>query len=370
VRLALYSRRLARPIFIVGAMGSGTTLVRLVLDSHPNIAIPRETGFMRGYDALRFTPFKWHGNWTRRLGWKPGEIDELMAGVYEQLFRRYADRHGKERWGEKSPLHTWHLEDMARLFPDAQFIGVVRHPGASAQSNIDRFKRMGIGKADRHWRRYTHEIVRNAALRGDRFALIRYEDLVLHPEQLLRQLIEWLGEPWSDNVLQHHEVVPAREGKARAVEGWTRTDEAIDTSRVAKWTQRMRDDHKKWLAPRVEQRAEFFGYSMDHPEPVAPFAASGKLIVLGSELDERIERYPELELRDPREPPLTDAFYDPQHVMMLTRADYEQLIERRGARGVGVRLARRLPPGPRARVIRAVRGARAALGLRRQPPTH
>ena len=46
------------PIFIVGPMGSGTTLMRLVLDSHEHIGIPPETGFMRGYKALRFTPFK------------------------------------------------------------------------------------------------------------------------------------------------------------------------------------------------------------------------------------------------------------------------------------------------------------------------
>src|SRR3712207_4483342 len=167
-------------------MGSGTTLLRLVLDSHENIAIPRETGFMRGYDAIRFSPFKWHGNWTRRLGWKPDELDEVMRELYDHLFMRYAERYGKQRWGEKTPLHTWHVEDMARVFPDAQIIGVIRHPSASAQSNITRFNRMGVGKARRHWTRYTSELVRNAAALGDRMALLRYEDLALNPEPVLR----------------------------------------------------------------------------------------------------------------------------------------------------------------------------------------
>ena len=131
------------PIFIVGAMGSGTTLLRLVLDSHEHIAIPPETGFMRAYDAHKYTPFKASGaNWMRRLGWNDAERDELLAELYDTVFMRYATEHGKQRWGEKTPLHTWHIDDMARLFPDARFIGMVRHPSASVASNMTRFRLM------------------------------------------------------------------------------------------------------------------------------------------------------------------------------------------------------------------------------------
>jgi hypothetical protein len=57
------------PIFIVSAMGSGSTLLRLILDSHDRIAIPQETGFMRAYNAHQFVPFKWSGrNWAKRMG--------------------------------------------------------------------------------------------------------------------------------------------------------------------------------------------------------------------------------------------------------------------------------------------------------------
>jgi hypothetical protein len=347
-------------------MGSGTTLVRLVLDSHENIAIPRETGFMRGYDAIRFTPFKWYGNWTRQIGWKTRELDAVMRELYDRLFMRYAERHGKSRWGEKSPLHTWHLEDMARLFPDAQFLGVVRHPAASVQSNIDRFKGTGIRTARLHWNRNTHEIVRNAALQGDRFALIRYEDLVLRPEALLRELLDWLGEPWSDAVLRHHDVVPAREGQAREVEGWTRTDDPIDDSRVSKWTRTMSAEDRAWISKRMGDRAAFFGYSVDSPEPVAPFAREGKLIALGSELDARIDEYPDLDLRRPREKPVTDILYRPRDAMILRRAEYEELMEWGGVRGLGIRFARRLPPERRTRITRFVRRARKRLRIRRR----
>ncbi len=45
------------PIFIIGAMGTGSTLLRLMLDSHDDIAIPQETGFMRAYNAHQYIPF-------------------------------------------------------------------------------------------------------------------------------------------------------------------------------------------------------------------------------------------------------------------------------------------------------------------------
>jgi hypothetical protein len=70
----------------MGAMGSGTTLLRLVLDSHESIAIPPETGFMRAYDAHTYTPFKASGKgWTKRLGWKDAERDELLDEVWSDV---------------------------------------------------------------------------------------------------------------------------------------------------------------------------------------------------------------------------------------------------------------------------------------------
>jgi hypothetical protein len=345
-------------------MGSGTTLLRLVLDSHEHIAIPPETGFMRAYDAHRFTPFKHSGRgWTKRLGWKPEELDDVMRELYDRLFMRYAEQHGKQRWGEKTPLHTWHLEDMARVFPDARFVGIVRHPCASVASNLNRFG-LRLGRAGTHWKRYTAEIVRNAALLGDRFAILRYEDLVLEPEPLLRELLAWLDEPWSDQVLTHHAV---QGGRTRAfVEGRNRRDDPIDATRVGKWTQTLRPEHRRWLEQRVSRQAEFFGYAMDRPVAVRSLAAGGPL-VLGSELDGRMDQFGDLDLRRRSKPPIYDVHYDPHEVILITREQLETLTRRRGLRALGIRLVRPLPRPVRQAAVRIVRRTRSALGLRRRP---
>jgi hypothetical protein len=351
-------------VFIVGAMGSGTTLLRLVLDSHEHIAIPVETGFMRAYDAHRFTPFKFSGRgWTKRLGWKPEELDEVLRELYDRLFMRYAERQGKPRWGDKTPLHTWHLEDMARVFPDAQFIGVIRHPCASVASNVRRFG-LRMGRASTHWVRYTSEIVRNAALLGDRFALLRYEDLVLDPEPLLRELLDWLGEPWSDHVLDHHTVQARHRGW---VEGKTRRDEAIDPARVDRWPGLLRPDQRSWLAERMGRHGTFFGYSCAETRPVASLAAHGRRIVLGTELAERTQDFPDLQLHLRPKPPVYDTPYDPHDVIVITREQFAQLTAPRGMRALGIRLVRPCPQPVRRLAVKVVRRTRAALGLRRRP---
>jgi hypothetical protein len=89
------------PIFIVSAMGSGSTLIRLILDSHERIGIPQETGFMRAYQAQQFIPHTRSGrNWARRMGWSREELDAELAAFYERIFTRYIERQGKHRWGD------------------------------------------------------------------------------------------------------------------------------------------------------------------------------------------------------------------------------------------------------------------------------
>src|SRR3954451_4819782 len=142
------------PIFIVSPMGACSTLLRLMLDSHPNIAIPHETVFMRIYVAMRSTPFKWSGRtWAKRLGWSDKELDEEARQFFDRIFMRYAEEHGKQRWGEKTPQHLWHVSKMKRVFPDAVFIAIVRHPGAAAASNMRRFGH-SVRWASLHARRY------------------------------------------------------------------------------------------------------------------------------------------------------------------------------------------------------------------------
>jgi hypothetical protein len=303
------------PIFIVGTMGSGSTLLRLMLDSHEGISIPQETGFMRAYNAHQFVPLKWSGrNWARRMGWSREELDAELARFYERIFARHMEQQGKHRWGDKTPLHTWHVDGLARLFPDAVFIGIARHPGGAVGSNMGRFGH-SYRRASIHVDRYAREVARQAAEHKDRFVLVRYEELVLSPEAVLRELLDWLGVQWSDRVLDHHTVQVGRGGRV-IVEGGNRIDDPIDVSRVDKWHRRMSDRHKRLLAERFTRLAEFYGYAIDDPAVLMPIGANGSRLIAGAQVDERIEQFGELDLRIQPEIPLAERFYHPGRMQL------------------------------------------------------
>lgn len=275
------------PIFIVGGMGSGTTLLRLILDSHPNIAVAPETSFARAYLANKHTPFWRFGEgWYRQLGLTDEQMDEHLREFYDGLFMDYARAHGKQRWGEKTPNHIWHMDRLANLFPDAVFVGLVRHPGAVVASLKGRFK-FGFRRAAGYWRRMNAELLAQGEQLGGRFALCRYEDLVLNPEDTMRELLDWLQEPWSPQVLEHH-VVQQQRGTVKA-EGRTRPDDAIDPARVSKWRESLTAKERTRLGRSEAQFAGFFGYDAADPRLLDGWGHAGPrpLLITGEQLEQR-----------------------------------------------------------------------------------
>ena len=352
------------PIFIIGAMGSGTTLLRMMLDSHEHIGIPHETGFMRGYKSLRFIPFKWTGyGWAYRLGWSKQEFDVELGRFFDHLFQRYIEQHGKRRWGEKTPLHTWHVDAMARVFPDAVFVGLVRHPGACVSSNMSRF-RQPLKKAVTHYNRYTKELARQAAAYSDRFVVMRYEELLLHTEPVMRELLDWLGEPWSDQVLQHNVVQAGREvGKYDRVEGGS-AFEPIDASRIDKWAAKADPATRRHIARRLGRLGEFFGYTPKTATELAPLHGRRSHLIGGHELEARFGEFQDLDLPTRMPVPMYEHYYNPRHFMLVANPTGEP--PRRGQppppqsalRRAAVPLARRIPPPARRRLRRAARRLR------------
>ena len=348
-------------------MGSGTTLLRLMLDSHERIAIPHETGFMRAYKAQKFIPFKWTGRgWAKRLGWSDEELDRELSAFYTRIFMRYAELNGKQRWGEKTPMHTWHVTAMARVFPDAVFVGIVRHPGACVASNVSRF-RQPPAKAMRHWDRYNREIARQAASYADRFVVLRYEELVLAPDALMRELLSWLSEPWSDKVMQHHVVQSERDHKR--IEGKTRAGDAIDASRITKWTRQLDEPTQRMLRRRLGRLAEFWGYSMREPSALQPLKERDGLLVSGAEIGSRIDQFEDLDLPTRPRVAYAEHYYHPRHLRLVanktgTPASWERARaaaskQTEGRPRTATRaLARRLPPRARKAVLRARRTLR------------
>ena len=252
------------PVFVVGSMRSGSTMLRLILDSHPHIAIGGETGFMGALLATKQIPgWKFGKGWFERLNWTEQEFDERLREFYGGMFRRHAEQQGKQRWGEKTPFHTAHMAEMAGVFPDAVFVGIVRHPGAVAAS-LRKFH-YAFPDAISYWTATNLDLVRAGTDLGERFTLCRYEDLVFEGEPVLRELMSFLDEPWHQDVLEHHRV-QREKGAPRVVEGSTVTHDPIDARRAVQWAHDATADDYQALES-TAGLAGFFGYDPVDPTP-------------------------------------------------------------------------------------------------------
>jgi hypothetical protein len=236
----LVSSNSCRPIFVLGCPGSGTSLLRRMLNNHPRIAIPPETRFLLSayehrdaYGDLRELENRkalaeWivAGAGTRfgSLGLSPRRItDEIVAGpptlgsALGIVLRGYARQLGRPRWGDSRPGYVRYIDALLRLFPNAQIVHVIRD-GRDCVASLKRMSwwRMPIHHSVATWiQAIDAGHVAAGRLSPGTYTETRHERLIGDPTGSLRVLCEFLGE----------EYVPAM---ARPVESispstWTHT---------------------------------------------------------------------------------------------------------------------------------------------------
>jgi hypothetical protein len=210
-----------RPIFIVGCQRSGTTLLRLILDSHPRISCGPETRFLA--DFAEVTRRNWGS--LRNYGYPQEYWDAKFAELFASFQRDYASARGKSRWADKTPRYALSLDYIVRLFPSSQIVHMVRDGRDVVASHRDRWGYWSALKAVEKWPRYVRA-VQDAALPPDRLYEVRYEALVDDTEATLRALLDFLGEDWDPAVLDYdsapHDIggqYAERVAERRAAEG-------------------------------------------------------------------------------------------------------------------------------------------------------
>ncbi len=251
-----------RPVFVVGCARSGTTLLQLMLHAHPRIALPPETRFLlRVYDRReRFGDLRRKPN-RRRLarfivGQSKKRFDDLgldrktvrrlivhgpptLGSAVGIVFREYAARWGKPRWGDKRPGYISRLDVVLALFPDAQIIHIVRD-GRDCVSSLKRMGWWSGGSVAAIW--YWKSAIQAGArarrsLPADQYREVRYEDLVDHPERELRRLCAFLGEEFDGAMLAPHEL--AGEAVPERKHHHSRTQQQVDRAAVEQWREQL-----------------------------------------------------------------------------------------------------------------------------------
>ena len=217
---------------IIGSPRSGTTLLRFMLDAHPDLAIPPETGFLvpcaqragKGPVSLEDFFQTVTGYPSEAPGWHDFQIPQdtfratlrtiepfTVADGIRIFYQLYASRFGKSRWGDKTPLYCMHVRSIEALLPEAHFVHIIRDGRDVALSLRPMWFAPGrdIETLASHWR----QCVTTGRQQGSlcrRYMEVRYEQLIEDSREVLAGICEFLDLDFDDRMLRCHESAPER----------------------------------------------------------------------------------------------------------------------------------------------------------------
>jgi hypothetical protein len=206
----------ANPVFVLCGGRSGSTLLRFLLDAHPDLACPPETSlsFACTYLANVWSLLAGQPVVPNSQGGPPVIPDSAVAGIRQSLelmIGPYLARRGKNRYCDKSLDASEHADLLLRLFPGVKFICLYRHPMDVIASGMeacpwglrgygfDRYAAAFPGNAvmalAQFWADHAAAILRVEERAPDRCHRVRYEDLVADPEAVAEKMFAFLGAP-------------------------------------------------------------------------------------------------------------------------------------------------------------------------------
>ena len=272
------------PIFVVGGQRSGTTMLRLMLNSHPHIAIPFESDFIprfyrrvadygdlsrkenvtRLLDDIAEQPFVKRGKLVfdeaAILARHPRSYPELIKAIYQV----YAESEGKRRWGDKDPDYVTELDVLWKLFPGCRIVHIVRDGRDVAISlrELD-WGSKNLIKLARDWSWQVTLGHKMGVMLGPEYYMeIRYEDLVLEPERTLRRICAFIGEPYFPKMLSYHETAAAAM-PADSLKYHGTSVRPPDTDKVQAWRRRMSAADRILFEEVAGRTLREFGYELE-----------------------------------------------------------------------------------------------------------
>ena len=235
------------PIFIIGTERSGTNLLRLILNSHPDIAVPHPPHILKLFTPLlplygdlaidrnfrtlirdvcrlvELHTYPWEITPDREQVFREAAARELIC-IYFAVYDQYLEHSGKKRWCCKSTFMIDHVADILRFYPDARFIFMVRDGrdvAVSAKTSI--FNHFHVYYSAQRWQREQRlGLVWLKKLPQEQIILLKYEQLIKAPLATVQGLCTFLDLSFDDRMLEYHRFNEAQKSGALSI-SWENT---------------------------------------------------------------------------------------------------------------------------------------------------
>lgn len=256
----VFGGNIEHPIFIIGVHRSGTTLLRYMLNSHPNIYIPPESDFIprfflniphkilskreiNKFLTIIFSKYRFVREWKG----EPPNIDiflkiEVTPRVFlNTLYSLYAQQNNAQRWGDKTPIYCNYVNLIDTIFPESQIIHILRDGRDVALSMLDKWGNkdfhIDIYFTARNWvSRINQARTSGVRLGNNRYMEIYYENLVENPDYELRKICTFLGEEYM-SIMSQPQYLGQKDIKPGSFHNPVRNPPS--TSRINRWRHEM-----------------------------------------------------------------------------------------------------------------------------------
>jgi hypothetical protein len=282
----------SKPIFIVGTQRSGSNLLRLILNQSEQIDAPHPPHILQNFfpllsyygnlsqqknfeklvaDVVEFVnrnPVKWHFFLDKNDVLNHCQNQSLLE-VLKVIYQIAASKKNANYWCCKSMQNVKYIPEIEKETTDAFYIHLVRDGRDVATS----FKNCLVG--DKHayflaqtWKKEQELAAKHlSAISPERYACIRYEDMIENPQKTLSPVLEKLNINWSDALLNYYTSKEAF-NTAKAGTMWTKLEEPLDPNNKKKYFKQLSVDEIRIFESVAKDILIKYGYEINFTENI------------------------------------------------------------------------------------------------------
>lgn len=276
------------PVFIIGTERSGTNLMRLILNSHPNIFVPHPPHIMKNFvkyshlygdtsnddnfmrlirDVVKMVelhPYPWEIKLDKEKILK--EVWERnLINIYFAIYNQYLQYSGKKRWGCKSTFMIYFVSQILKYYPDAKYIYMVRDGrdvAVSARKSI--FNHYHPYYIAHLWKREQQiGIYWLNKLPKTSIHLVRYEELISSPTETIVALCSFLEEPFDSRMLDYASTEEAKKSGSLS-ESWQNTSKPLIGDNIKKYKQNLNSMEIALFEAIAAPELDYFSYQLEN----------------------------------------------------------------------------------------------------------